>query len=148
MQVEKILMKIIPSLVSKVDKNKLGYCIEIGVGTDNFFFDKLSKIKFKVVAIDPLPTEDVLQLAKNNNVEFCLSRCISAQPDSFPVPDSALPQGRPGQRDSGLSGGAQGPSGSHPAPGRRRASLCLFGHHPARFYLYHFLPAAVAAGNY
>ena len=75
MDVEKTLLSQIPTLLKLYDKDRKGTVLDIGVGTHNFYFELFAKCKYNVIAVEPLPTDEVKRLTKKNNVnlvEACL----------------------------------------------------------------------------
>ncbi len=76
MHPERTIKKIIPYLLKKYDKSKEGVAIDIGIGTDNYYFPIFQKENYKTFAIEPLPCENLLELIPKTKVVF-INECIS-----------------------------------------------------------------------
>jgi len=63
-------MQLIRLIADKVDKNRQGCAIEIGIGTDNFYSYIFNDLKFKTIAVDPIPFQPFVDEAKTRNIIF------------------------------------------------------------------------------
>jgi len=76
MDVENIIIKIVPDLLRVYDKNKQGVAIDVGVGTFNFYFKTFAESGYDTFAIEPLPSDLLLSLFKRykkvKHIEACL----------------------------------------------------------------------------
>jgi FkbM family methyltransferase len=64
MDVERSVLSIIPYLLEKYDKEKMGVAIDVGVGTFNLYCEKFSKENLKTFAIEPLPSQRLLDISE------------------------------------------------------------------------------------
>lgn len=76
MDVEKKIFTLIPYLLKKYDKRKIGVAIDIGVGTFNFYCEVFKDEGFNTYAIEPLPSENLQKLVKERNINL-ISACIT-----------------------------------------------------------------------
>lgn len=70
MEVEKTILNLIPCLLTKIDKNKEGVAIDIGLGTSNFHCLVFARNGYKTFAIEPLPVSVLFELASKYNFEL------------------------------------------------------------------------------
>jgi FkbM family methyltransferase len=57
-------------LLPKVDPDRLGTCIEIGVGTYHWYCDLFAGAGYRSVAIEPIPAEPFIQRLRQGNIIF------------------------------------------------------------------------------
>lgn len=76
MLVELACQALLRHIVPEVDRKRLGLTIDIGAGTCDFYFQLFERLKFKTIAVEPLPTEQVRQLCRERNIKL-IESCIS-----------------------------------------------------------------------
>jgi len=75
MDVEKACLYLVPYLKKVYDKNKVGYAIDIGVGTFCFYCEEYKKLGFKTIAVEPLPNEKLKIICRKQSItleECCI----------------------------------------------------------------------------
>lgn len=78
MEVEKTIHDLLPYLLKRFDEKKEGVTIEIGVGTSNFYCVIFAKNGYRTFAIEPLPVNQLFQLAIIYKFEL-IQACIYLQ---------------------------------------------------------------------
>ena len=76
MKCEKYCQQLLADYLSKVDGEKKGVCIEVGVGTFAFYCVLFARLGFKSIAIEPLVNNQLRQICQEYSidlVESCLS---------------------------------------------------------------------------
>lgn len=68
LNVEKTNINLLSFFKKKYDKQTKGAAIEVGVGTDNFYFLEFKNLGFKTIAVEPLPNEEVLNLCNTHKI--------------------------------------------------------------------------------
>ena len=76
MIVEQCCQALLRRILPKVDRKRSGLAIEIGGGTNEFYFQLFDQLKFKAIAVEPLPTEQVYNLCKKRHITL-IESCIS-----------------------------------------------------------------------
>lgn len=76
MLVELCCQALLRQILPAVDPKRTGLAIDIGVGTDDFYFQLFDQLRFKSIAVEPLPTDQVRQLCIDCNIKLVES-CIS-----------------------------------------------------------------------
>jgi FkbM family methyltransferase len=76
MLVEQCCQALLGRILPEVDRKRSGLAIEIGVGTNEFYFQLFDRLKFKTIAVEPLPTEQVHKLCEKRNITL-IESCIS-----------------------------------------------------------------------
>ncbi|MBC6112184.1 FkbM family methyltransferase [Pedobacter fastidiosus] len=67
---EILSQSIINKLTEYFDPTKKGFAIEIGIGTDNFYCVEYKKSGLKCIAIDPIPHQPFVNIARELNINF------------------------------------------------------------------------------
>ena len=75
MDTEKYILAILPELLRKYDRKKLGVTFDIGVGTFNFYFEVFHNEGFKTFPIEPLPSQYLKDTTKAKNINL-IEACI------------------------------------------------------------------------
>ena len=76
MKCEEYCQQLLADYLSKVDGEKEGVCIEVGVGTFAFYCVLFARLGFKSIAIEPLVNNQLRQICQEHSidlVESCLS---------------------------------------------------------------------------
>lgn len=76
MLVELCCQALLSRMLPLVDPKRTGLTIDIGVGTGDFYFQLFNQLKFKTIAVEPLPTDQVRQLCIDSNIKL-IESCIS-----------------------------------------------------------------------
>ncbi|MBD2579000.1 FkbM family methyltransferase [Oscillatoria sp. FACHB-1406] len=76
MHVEDCCQALLCYLLPKLDRQRLGLTVDIGVGTFAFYCELFDKLKFKTLAVEPLPTQQLRHLCQYRNIPLVES-CIS-----------------------------------------------------------------------
>jgi|GEM_PF-1079658 len=67
---EKLSMRLIQLVADKIDKNRRGVAIEIGVGTSNFYSEIYKSLEFKTIAVDPIPFPPFVELSLEKDIIY------------------------------------------------------------------------------
>ncbi|HEY9693959.1 MAG TPA: FkbM family methyltransferase [Oculatellaceae cyanobacterium] len=76
MLVELACQALLSRILPEVDPKRSGLTIDIGVGTYDFYFQLFDKLRFKTIAVEPLPTDRVRQICLDRNIKL-IESCIS-----------------------------------------------------------------------
>ena len=55
MRVEACCQAVLTDLLPKIDPQRLGKCLDVGVGTFAFYCQKFAELGFEAIAVEPLP---------------------------------------------------------------------------------------------
>jgi FkbM family methyltransferase len=78
MKVEACCQALLAKIIPEVAPSRSGFTIDIGIGTSVFYFELFDKLGFKSVAVEPLPTKQLIQLCQYRNIPL-VEACISTQ---------------------------------------------------------------------
>jgi FkbM family methyltransferase len=78
MRVEPCCQALLAALLPKVDPQRQGVCIDVGVGTFAFYCQIFAELNFTSLAIEPLPVKALKKLAEHRNLNL-LPVCLSDQ---------------------------------------------------------------------
>ena len=81
MDVEKVNIQLLPYFLNKVDKDKQGVALDIGVGTFNFFFFLFANLGYHTIAVEPLPSDELITLCKQQNI--ILEKSVLGKVDGY-----------------------------------------------------------------
>jgi FkbM family methyltransferase len=76
MHVEQCCQALLAYAIPRLDPERKGTCIDVGVGTFAFYCKIFARLGFKTIAIEPLPVKEVRQLCKMYGIrlfESCLT---------------------------------------------------------------------------
>lgn len=76
MEVESCCQALLKRILPEVDPTKLGYCVDVGVGTFAFYCELFAKLGFPTIAVEPSPIKKLQKLCDRQSiplVEACLS---------------------------------------------------------------------------
>ncbi len=76
MHVEDCCQALLSKILPEVDKKRSGLAIDIGVGTFAFYCELFDKLRFKTIAVEPLPNKSLSKLCRSRNIQLVES-CIS-----------------------------------------------------------------------
>lgn len=76
MHVEDCCQSILSKVLPLVDHERRGLAVDIGVGTFAFYCELFDKLGFQTVAVEPLPTKQLLKLCCRRNIRL-IQTCIS-----------------------------------------------------------------------
>jgi FkbM family methyltransferase len=76
MHVEECCSALLNYILPQVDRTKSGITIEIGVGTFHFYCSLFKKLGFEVIAVEPIPNEDLKALCRKQNIKL-IESCIT-----------------------------------------------------------------------
>ncbi len=76
MHVEECCQALLNEILPEVDSDRSGLAIDIGVGTFAFYCQLFDQLKFKTIAVEPLPNKQLKQLCKYRDIQL-LESCIS-----------------------------------------------------------------------
>ena len=76
MHVEECCQALLNEILPEVDSDRTGLAIDIGVGTFAFYCQLFDQLKFKTIAVEPLPNNQLKQLCKHRDIQL-LESCIS-----------------------------------------------------------------------
>ena len=76
MHVEECCQALLNEILPEVDSDRSGLAIDIGVGTFAFYCQLFDQLKFKTIAVEPLPNNQLKQLCKHRDIQL-LESCIS-----------------------------------------------------------------------
>ena len=70
MQFEGLTEELLRSLLIEIDPERVGTCIEIGVGTYHWYSDLFARAGFRSVAIEPIPAQPFLERLREGGITF------------------------------------------------------------------------------
>lgn len=76
MQVEACCQALLAALLPRADPQRRGLCLDVGVGTFAFYCELFARLRFPVVAVEPLPCAALVEICRRRRitlVEACLS---------------------------------------------------------------------------
>jgi len=76
MHVEECCQAVLFHVLPHVDKKRKGVCIDVGVGTFAFYCELFARLRFRTVAVEPLPVDRLRKVCHYHGiklVESCLS---------------------------------------------------------------------------
>ncbi len=76
MHVEECCQALLNEILPEIDSERLGLAIDIGVGTFAFYCQLFDQLKFKTIAVEPLPNKQLKQLCKYRDIQL-IESCIS-----------------------------------------------------------------------
>ncbi|MFW9877875.1 MAG: FkbM family methyltransferase [Candidatus Thorarchaeota archaeon] len=76
MHVEECCQSLLNQILPELDRKRSGFAIDIGVGTFAFYCKLFKQLRFKTVAVEPVPTDQLRQLCHHYNIQLVES-CIS-----------------------------------------------------------------------
>jgi hypothetical protein len=76
MFVELACQSLLRHILPELDRKRSGLTIDIGTGSCDFYFQLFDRLKFKTIAVEPSPTEQVRQLCRERNIKL-IESCIS-----------------------------------------------------------------------
>ena len=75
-RVEDCSQALLTEILPHVDPDKVGVCIDVGVGTFAFYCELFANLGFCSIAIEPLPTKKLLKLCHDRNITL-IQGCLS-----------------------------------------------------------------------
>jgi len=78
MHVEECCQALLAEILPAIDSSRSGLAIDIGVGNFALYCLLFDQLRFKAVAIEPLPSESLRKLCKYRNIKL-LENCVSDQ---------------------------------------------------------------------
>ena len=76
MHVEECCQALLNEILPEIDSERSGLAIDIGVGTFAFYCQLFDQLKFKTIAVEPLPNKQLKQLCKYRDIQL-IESCIS-----------------------------------------------------------------------
>lgn len=76
MRVEECSQAILQHLLPKIDRNREGLCIDVGVGTFAFYCAMFAQSGYESIAVEPLPTQELVRLCRVLHIEL-MKVCVS-----------------------------------------------------------------------
>jgi FkbM family methyltransferase len=76
MHVEECCLALLSQILPGVDRKRSGLAIDIGVGTFAFYCELFDKLRFRTIAVEPLPTERLRRVCQFRNIRL-IETCIS-----------------------------------------------------------------------
>lgn len=81
MRVEACCQDLLTALLPQADPQRLGLCLDVGVGTFAFYCEQFAQLGYQTWAIEPLPVAKLRDLARGPNLKL-LELCLSDQDGS------------------------------------------------------------------
>jgi FkbM family methyltransferase len=78
MHVEECCLALLEYSLPRVDSERKGICIDVGVGSFAFYCEMFSRLGFRTAAVEPLPTKRLQRVCKHHGVSLVES-CLSEQ---------------------------------------------------------------------
>lgn len=60
----------IRNMITKFDPDRKGWCIDVGIGDGDYYFEWFARLGYRTLAIEPLPTEQAATACKAAGVEL------------------------------------------------------------------------------
>lgn len=76
MHVEPCCQALLAQILPEADRKRSGLAIDIGVGTFAFYCQLFEQLGFTTIAVEPLPTTQLLQMCRCHNIRL-IESCIS-----------------------------------------------------------------------
>ncbi|MGB3535778.1 MAG: FkbM family methyltransferase [Microcoleaceae cyanobacterium] len=76
MRVESCCQALLEQILKAIDREKIGICIDVGVGTFAFYCERFARLGFETIAVEPLPNLKLRQICQTHDIdliECCLS---------------------------------------------------------------------------
>lgn len=56
--------------ITRLDPERLGWCVDVGIGEGDYYFEWFAQLGYKTLAIEPLPTEAARQAVESSGATF------------------------------------------------------------------------------
>lgn len=56
--------------IQRLDPDRLGWCVDVGIGDDDYYFEWFFKLGYPTLAIEPLPTDKATRAIEQSKVAF------------------------------------------------------------------------------
>jgi len=76
--VERTTWQLVEQLITGIDPNREGWCIDAGAGVQDFYFEWFNNAKYKTVLIEPMPVKQALDICANDGIPL-IEAAIAAQ---------------------------------------------------------------------
>lgn len=76
MRVEACCQSLLSEIISEIDHQKAGFCIDVGVGTFAFYCEVFAKLGYPTIAVEPLPVKKLRQISDTYNIQL-IESCLS-----------------------------------------------------------------------
>lgn len=77
MNVEPCTMDVLRMILPRIDGERLGLAIDVGVGTFDFYCLLFRDMGFETVAVEPLPAKELKRLCRERHIAL-IKRCVAA----------------------------------------------------------------------
>ena len=75
MHVEECCQALLHYILPELDHSKKGLCIDVGVGSFALYFELFARIGFNTVAVEPLPTSEIIEICRFRGVQL-IESCV------------------------------------------------------------------------